>query len=543
MSDDIKNLNDKLDALFQGAQVVGQGEKTPLAKSVGDEVSLLPTSSLSELEALLADKGWRMENLYYILDKGGNKVLFKMNSEQLILFNEMHYLCIIPKARQLGMTTFFCIYYLDEIVFSAYKTAGIIAHKKEDGKKIFANKIKFAWDNMPKWVKDTIGEPTTDTAQELTFPHGSTIFVSTSTRGGTLNYLHVSEFGYICTHYPEKAEEIVTGSMNSVQAGQMISIESTSKGKGGYFNTFCETAKRMQDEKRVLSELDFKLFFFPWWKNPEYRLDNSDATINDAMAAYFDELKFKYGVDLDIAQKRWYIKKKEKNLDRMFNEYPSTFEECFKGSVDGAYYSSQMSKVYEDKRIRNVPWDSLLEVQTWWDLGMNDTNTIIFTQSFGNEIRVIDYYENSGEGLDHYYKILKDKGYTYEFHYLPHDVEMRELGTGVSRKETMQAIGFQNIRVGKKIGILEGIEKARNVFSRVYFDEAKSEKLYTALQNYRKEWDDEVGVYKDKPVHDKYSHAADAFRLLGINWREDGMFGSSSSGQSTEQNFFAGSPL
>lgn len=539
IKDEIKNLSDQLDSLLASADTDPSVTLLPAGEiDHREKSSIEDPDSIEFLKEKMMDKRWRMDNLYFILDKEGSKVLFRMNAEQIFLFDNMHFLAIIPKARQLGMTTFFCIYYLDEVLFSAYKTAGIIAHKKEDGKKIFANKIKFAWDNMPLWVKETIGEPTTDTAQELIFPHGSSIFVSTSTRGGTLNYLHISEFGYICTHYPEKAEEIVTGSMNSVQAGQMISIESTSKGKGGYFNQFCADAKRMQDEGRALSELDFKLFFFPWWTNPEYRLESSDSAITETFEKYFDDLEFKDGIKLDLAQKRWYMKKKEKNQDKMFNEYPSTFDECFKGSVDGAYYSTQMTRVYEDKRIRNVPWDSTMEVQTWWDLGMNDSNSIIFTQSYGNEIRVIDFYENSGEGFDHYYKVLKERGYNYEFHFLPHDVEVREMGTGVSRKESMQKLGFQNIRVGKKLGILEGIEKARGVFSRVYFDEVKTEPLYTALQNYRKEWDDEAGVFKDKPMHDKYSHAADAYRLLGINWREDAIATIDSRGGPAEQSFF-----
>lgn len=496
--------------------------------------------SLDELKIKLLDKKWRMDNLYHIRDKSGTKVIFAMNTEQLVLFNGMHYLSIIPKARQLGMTTFFCIYYLDEVIFSNYKTAGIIAHKKDDGKKIFADKIKFAWDNMPEWVRSSIGEPTTDTAQELTFPHGSTIFVSTSTRGGTLNYLHVSEFGYICTHYPEKAEEIVTGAMNSVQAGQMISIESTAKGRGGYFHDFCLTAKRMEEEGRILSALDFKLFFFPWWSNPEYKLDDSDMVITEKWQAYFDDLKYKNNIVTTVSQQRWYIKKWEKNKDKMYNEYPSTFDECFKGSVDGAYYATQMTRVYEDKRIRNVPYDSTLPVQTWWDLGMNDTNVIIFTQAFGNEIRVIDYYENTGEGLAHYYKVCQDRGYVYEFHFVPHDAEVREMGTGVSRKETMQTLGFQNVRVGKKVAIVDGIEKVRGVMSRVYFDEKKTEILYVAMQNYRKEFDEETGVFKDKPMHDKYSHPADAMRLLGINWSENDMMAGNNSGGNSDstQSFF-----
>jgi hypothetical protein len=499
------------------------------------------TSTAVGLEYLLEqlkDKRWRMENLYYIRNKAGEKVLFQMNTEQQYLFDNMHYLSIIPKARQLGMTTFFCIYYLDEILFSAYKTAGVIAHKREDAKKIFRDKIKFAWDNLPDWVRTTIGEPTTDTAQELVFPHGSTIFVSTSTRGGTLNYLHVSEFGYICTHYPEKAEEIVTGAMNSVQAGQMVSIESTAKGRGGYFHTFCLGAKKLQDEGVELSELDFKLFFFPWWTNREYRLDNSRAVITEQWKKYFDDLLFVQKITLDDGQKKWYITKFEQNKDKMFNEYPSTFEECFKGSVDGAYYSTEMTAIYRDNRIRAVPYDSRLGVQTWWDLGMNDTNTLIFTQSFGNEVRIIDYYENHGEGLSHYVKVCKDRGYTYDFHFLPHDVEVRELGTGVSRKTTLGELGLTNVRVGKKAGINDGIEKVRGLLSRCYFDETKTETLYTSLANYRKEFDDQAGVYKDKPLHNKYSHAADSMRLLATNWEEDSMEGGYSNTDTKEQNFF-----
>lgn len=227
----------------------------------------------------------------------------------------------------------------------------------------------------------------------------------------------------------------------------------------------------------------------------------------------------------------------------MFNEYPSTFEECFKGSVDGAYYSREMTNIYRDNRIRRVPYDSRLGVQTWWDLGMNDTNVIIFTQSFGNEVRIIDYYENTGEGLSHYVKVLSDKEYNYDFHFLPHDVEVRELGTGVSRKVTLEGMGLTHVRVGKKGGINDGIEKVRGILSRCYFDEEKTEPLYTAIANYRKEWDDQAGVYKDKPLHDKYSHAADAMRLIGLNWEDDGLEDGSGTGESREQNFFATSMI
>lgn len=483
---------------------------------------MISAETLKDFRDKMADPLWRLDNLYYIKDKGGNKVKFKMNDEQRHLAENMHYFNIVPKARQLGITTFFCILYFDQVLFNSYKTSGIIAHTREQAKKIFKDKIKFAWDNLPDWLKRSIGEPSTDTTQEMTFPNGSTIFVSTSTRGGTPQYLHISEFGFICQHYPDKAEEIVSGAINSVQAGQYISIESTAEGKEGYFYDYTMEAKRKQEEGEELSPLEFKLFFFPWYTHKEYRLDESTFPITKEYENYFTELRVKHKVDLDDAQKRWYIIKHKANKDNMYSQYPSTIEEAFKASIQGAYYASQMQKVYQDKRIRNVPVDDTLPVDTWWDLGMNDENVIIFTQSFGPEIRIVDLYHNSGEGLSHYMKILKEKGYHYGYHTFPHDIEVRELGTGVSRKETLQNLGLTGIRVGRKASIQDGIDKVRSLFSRMYFDETRTSKLYDSLSQYRKEWDDSLGVFKDKPRHDKHSHFADALRVMALGWMDGG---------------------
>jgi len=481
--------------------------------------------TLDDFKQKLSDPGWRINNLYYIKDKSGNRVKFEMNDEQTELFENMHYLNIVPKARQLGITTFFCILYLDQVLFNSYKTSGIIAHTREHAKKIFKDKIKFAWDNLPEWIKQSIGEPSTETTQELTFPNGSTIFVGTSMRSGAVQYLHISEFGFICQHFPEKAEEIVSGSINSVQAGQYISIESTAEGREGYFYDFCMDAKKAKEEGHPLSELEYKLFFFPWWTHKHYRLDTATFPITKEYDDYFKELKNFHNITLDDGQKRWYIMKHRTNKDHMYSQYPSNLDEAFKASIQGAYYSQHMQRVFEDKRIRNVPIDETLPVDTWWDLGMNDENVIIFTQSFGPEVRIVDLYHNSGEGLAHYVKVLRDKGYVYGSHTLPHDVEVRELGTGVSRKETLTSLGLHGIRVAKKTSIQDGIDKVRSMFSRFYFDETKTEKLFTALSQYRKEWDSNLGVFKDKPRHDKYSHFADALRVMCVGWQDGGEMG------------------
>ena len=443
---------------------------------------------------------------------------FNTNWAQTIILDNLWFFNIILKARQLGITTFFCILYLDQILFSANKAAAIIAHTDSDTKKIF-QRIKYAWENLPEALKENIGLPTSDSVGELRFPNGSSIFVARSTRGGTLNYLHISEFGKICTKYPEKAREIVTGAINSVEKGNFVSIESTAEGKEGFFADYCMEAQKADAEGRELSELDFKYFFFPWWKEQSYRLD-SKAPIPKEFEQYFEKLEATHQIFLDTAQKQWYVSKKKKNEEDMYREYPSTWEEAFMAQIEGAYYAQQMQRVYEDNRIRNVPYDARYLVHTFFDLGVNDFNVILFVQCVNNEIRFIDEYHNHGEGLAHYVQVLKDRKYNYGQHVMPHDVEVQNLDAeGLTRRQTLSELGMINIRtVERTKDINDDIEGVRKLFSRFYFDERKCAKLIEACQNYKKEWDDKLGQFKNYPKHDKHSHLVDPLRNLARVW-------------------------
>lgn len=476
---------------------------------------------IETIKEKLGDRKWRLNNLYFVKDEMGRKVQFVMNPIQEWLHDHLWFFNIVPKARQLGITTFFCILYFDQILWSENKTAGIIAHRQEDMKKIFRNKIKFAWDNLHPWVKEKIGEPDTNSANELIFPNGSTIFVSMTTRSGTVQFLHVSEFGYICQRFPEKAEEIVTGAINSVHAGCMVSIESTAAGREGYFYDFCMVAEKNKKEGRELTELDWKMFFFPWWLDERYVLPNADFLLADEYKNYFKTLKDRHQIDLTDAQKRWYIKKKQMNGEKMFSEYPSTLEEAFAVSVEGSYYAKEMSKVYSSHRIQTIPIDPAVKIDTWWDLGVNDFMVIIFTQTIGATIRFVDLYYNHGEGLAHYVKVLEEKKYRYGRHIMPHDINVKDMSSGITRKQQLYNLGMTDIQVAPKLGIVDGIERTRVLFPRFYFDEEKTLRLYEAMGNYRKEWDQKLGVFKDNPRHDENSHFADAMRTGGCVWREE----------------------
>ena len=191
----------------------------------------------------------------------------------------------------------------------------------------------------------------------------------------------------------------------------------------------------------------------------------------------------------------------------------------FNVPVQGAYYAHQIKVAESEGRFARVPYETGINVDTYWDLGIGDSTTIWFTQAIGREIRLIDYYENSGEGLSHYAKVLEKKNYNYGRHHAPHDIEVRELGTGRTRKKTAQNLGI-NFVVLPKLSREEGIEAARNIFSRCWFDEVKCKQGISALKNYRKEFDDNKKVYKNAPLHDWASHGADAFRYFAIGFRD-----------------------
>lgn len=479
-------------------------------------------TDIDELVEKLGDHKWRLNNLYFIKDERGRKVPFRLNKAQEWLIDNMWYMSIVVKARQLGVTTFFTIFYLDQVLFSENKTAGIIAHRQEDMKKIFRNKIMFALDNLPGWVKKYVGAPVVDTANELVFQNGGSIFVSMSTRGQTPNFLHISEYGYICAHAPEKAEEILHGAINSVHAGQMVSIESTAEGREGHFYRLAMTAEKLRKEGKKLTPLDFKIVFFPWYLDERYRLDGAEhIVINQEFKEYFELLERKHGIVLTTEQKHWYIKKKETVSEGIYAQFPSTLDEAFSVSLEGAYYSKEMGRVYNERRIGFFPVDPLYEVNTVWDLGMNDQNVIGFFQVIGEEIRWVDYYENSGYGLDHYVQYMGTLPYRYGRHILPWDASVRDLTLGVEREKSLWQMGLKNTYVTPKVGINEGIEKVRQLFPRFRFDEAHTKKLTDHLSNYRRDFDAGLGVWKNMPRHDNSSHGADMVRTLAVAWDQN----------------------
>lgn len=187
----------------------------------------------------------------------------------------------------------------------------------------------------------------------------------------------------------------------------------------------------------------------------------------------------------------------------------------FDSGVEGAYYSKYLDKMRIKSQIGQVPHESGFKVHTAWDLGMRDSTTIIFFQTIGQTVRIIDCYENSKQGLEHYVQVINNKGYTYGKHIAPHDIKVRELGTGMTRLEKARALGISFI-VAPDISIVDGIEAVRSCLSKVWIDEHAGAPLIKALENYRQEWDQKTKIYKSQPLHNWASHFCDSMRYLAV---------------------------
>ena len=203
---------------------------------------------------------------------------------------------------------------------------------------------------------------------------------------------------------------------------------------------------------------------------------------------------------------------------------PDTYGHIWDGDFliysEGSYYASEMRRMKDEGRICKVPYDRAKGVISSWDLGIGDSTAIWYAQFIGAEVHIIDYYETSGVGLEHYAKVLQDKGYVYDQHIFPHDVRVRELGTGKSRIETLADLGIRDIDIAPDLLVDDGIQQVRTLLDKCWIDEEKCEKGIDCLLNYSRDWDDNMKVWRKRPQHNWASHGADAMRYLAVGYSE-----------------------
>lgn len=458
---------------------------------------------------------WRMKNLYRIIDDSGKDILFVPRPVQLMVFERMWYRNVVLKSRKHGVTTLIDLMALDTALFQKNQKVQIISETMTGAQNIFRTIIKHAYDSLPVAVQELIPWETRST-KEMVLANGSVISVGTGSRGDTPTFLHVSEMGRIGARYPEKAREILTGSIQSVASGseQMVWVESTAMGRQGVFKEMVDRATKLKMSRTKLSKLDMKLLFFAWYEKPENVLPDSDIAIPEQMQEYFAKIKVK----LTDAQKRWYCTQYDILGPDMLAEHPSTPEEPFSVSLEGAYFAHQFRRIYMERRVCKLDIVPELPVHTSWDIGMHDYMAIWFWQVVDGWIHAVDYYENNDQGIEHYIRELDNRGYRYGVHYAPHDINVKEVGAGKTRLETAASLGlrFRPVsRVGRK---MDSIEALRRMMDHMKFDETRCDVGITHLEQYRKKWNPLTGAWSDDPAKTGDDHGADAAQCFAMGY-------------------------
>ena len=304
-------------------------------------------TGLEKIDPRLADREWRLENLYWVVNEDGKLVRFKLREAQRELMRNMHNRNIILKARQLGFTTFICIFMLDYALFNRNKQLGIIAQTQADATVIF-RKVKVAWDNFPQAIKEFLHLNTEgDSAIEYRFTNGSGLRISTSLRSGTYQMVLITEFGKISAHFPEKASEIVTGTLPAVPTNGVVFIESTAEGEGGHFHEFVQDARQTASERRPLSVKEYKFFFYPWWQNPADTVDPTGIEIRPDVKEYLDKKERQLKIKFTDAQRAWYALEVKVQKEKMKREHPTDPDEAFFVSGNKLFDSESIDRQLE----------------------------------------------------------------------------------------------------------------------------------------------------------------------------------------------------
>lgn len=457
-----------------------------------------------------------MNHLYRIIDRDSNSIPFKLNHVQEDVLDNLHNRNIILKARQLGMSTFAVIYLLDSVLHNDNLSAGIVSYSLEHAQHIFKKIIGHALDTYLEELKPAF-EITQRSAREISFSNGSSLRVDTTLRGGSYPLVLVSEFGKTCARNPQKAEEVITGTLQSVPRDGTVIIESTGEGNDGYFADMVTNAARRGNDN--LTNLDYKLFFYNWLQEPSYQL-NEKVTYDVSLTDYFDRIEKEVCCKITQPQRNWYALQESLLGEKIKQEFPSTVSESFLTSSDAYYFAEAINEAYTSNRcLYNALYDALLPVYVAMDIGINDLTVMIFFQIAHGEVRIIDYYEDKNKGLDFYaHFLLHDKKYLYNTIFLPHDSVKRDpLDASNSYERDFKRL-FSGVntrfQVLKRMDKQLSISHAKNMINRCVFNASKVKLLLDHLSKYRKKWNEQLGRYMDEPLHDIHSNHADAFQYV-----------------------------
>lgn len=479
--------------------------------------------AVDEASALevMRDPLWRVANLYDILHPKRGVIPFRPNVEQVevlvALFVRRWQRILLPKARQLGMSTLLCVVGVDLAAFNDGWRGALIDKTMEDAKAKLKDKAWLAWDRLPEACRAGVnGTPFTE---KLVFSGGdteSTFSAAVSVRGGALNWAHISEWGEIQNKRREVSREIASGTIPAVElagdSGFLIVETTWSCGLDGELGALAKTAMDTPEEAK--GPTSWRIVFFSWIGRPEYEQDH--GYIDSESADYFAELE-RQGIALTKTQKLWYSEKRRQLGSRdMRSQYPSVLAECFETVPEGSIYGDWIERARSQGRIHDsIPVQSGRLVHTFWDLGHPANTVCWYVQPVGLIWNVIDCDIDLDITIGDRVARMLAKGYNLGWHFLPHDgAQMSSDATDT--KQRFEDAGMQNIlTIPRTTDVWAAIDATRSIFERFQFDAGRCKLALERLGRYYSVTHSSSGIAALRPVHDINSHAASAFTQIG----------------------------
>jgi len=397
---------------------------------------------------------------------------FVPRKHQRYLRSRLRRFNVLVCHRRFGKTVFAINIMIEEILKK--KAAGLKAPRGYYVAPLFRQAKQVAWDYLREYTRCFPDIKVNQSELSVTFAGDCKIQLlgadnPDSARGIYVDYFVLDEYGQM---NPKMWTEVLRPACTDRKGGGIFI--GTPKGRNGFWKIYKKAQERVESD----------------WYSSMYKASQTGIIAAEELLASQEE--------------------------QTPEEYQQEFECSWSAAILGAYYGHYLNKLDHLGQITDkVKHDPALSVYTGWDLGMDDCTAIWFAQVVRDEVRIIDYYENRGKGLEHYTQVLSKKQYTYADHFLPHDATVRELGTGKSRLEVLYQMGLR-ARVVQRHSIDDGISCVRLLLPKCWFHESSTAKGLEPLRQYRKEFDFKLDTPKLRPLHDWTSHPADAFRSLAM---------------------------
>lgn len=475
----------------------------------------------------LRSKLWRLNNLYKVVDKDGELVLFRMNYAQHVVYaaSRKHGRVIILKSRQQGISTFWLVSIFDDAIVCPYLTCGLMAQGTDEASTLL-RRTKLLVQNLNPAVAAFFNvRITNDNSKEISFANKSTIFIRVSFRSATLQRLHISEYGKIANAFPQRARETKTGTLQAIKAGNTAVIESTAEGMNDFKDLW--DAAELAQASGEFAPKDFYPVFLSWLDDPDCVLDIKQADTKESRE-YFEQLETEHRIVPSQEQKNFWIAQYRELGEDIHQEYPATPEEAFTASRDGTYWSTIFrNEVVMKNGLKKGLYDRNLPVYVFFDLGVDDYYVLFFVQydPYREKYMLIHEFFDNGMWLGFYldYIFTEWQG-RVDYLVYPHDIKVREQGAqGAGNKansrvkivrEHMKKNEYKaNVKVLKRMNEAEGIEAVKKIIPQLEVD---TECRYgiDVLKKFSKEWDEKLKVWKKKPKEDQYIHGADVMRYI-----------------------------